>query len=82
MQNFVVHGFLGGIAEMNPEFVGGRADTPVDRGSFRLSRLNCSYFGLTFLRYGATRGMMLVGVPGKRKASPQLRNVVCNRKLA
>ena len=26
--------------------------------------------------------MMLVGVPGKRKASPQLRNVVCNRKLA
>ena len=50
MQNFVVHGFLGGIAEMHPNLVGGGADTPVDGGGFRLCWLNYSYICLPFLR--------------------------------
>ncbi len=39
---------------------------------------------LAFLSCGRTQpvSMMLVGISGRQKASPRLRNVVCNRKLA
>jgi hypothetical protein len=50
MQNFIVHGFLGGITEMHPEFVGGGTDAPVNGGGFRPCWLNCNYICLPFLR--------------------------------
>jgi hypothetical protein len=50
MQNFVVHGFLGGFAEMDAHLVGGGTNTAVNGGGFRPCWLNCSYIGLPFLR--------------------------------
>ena len=52
MQNFVVHRFLGGIAEMHPEFVGGGTDTAVDDGGLCLCWLNDSYCVPSFLAVG------------------------------
>jgi hypothetical protein len=52
MQNFVVHGFLGGIAEMDAHLVGGGPDTPVENGGVRRCWLNCSYILPSFLAVG------------------------------